>query len=303
VRVIGKIVLAVFGVVCIGASQVKGQQARFEVVSIKPCGNSSDSDSVRVSPDRLQLGCTSVEHLILLAYVVYPGGVPLPRGVNPADVIYDTGASIQNGPSWLRSKRFTVDAKTDAPSTPGQMRGPLMQRVLKQRFKLSLHEESRPMAVYELLQDKAGAKLRPGKEGSCIEMDSTKTPPQASGGKAPPPVCGGFRVSDAGGVDAFHVTTSFLCRPLSNTLDRPVVDNTGLTGTYDFHLDMALSELPIIRGVSRDQPHLADSGVPEAVSPGGSLVGAMRKLGLQLKPAKGTAKVIVIDHIDQPSAN
>jgi uncharacterized protein (TIGR03435 family) len=178
-----------------------------------------------------------------------------------------------------------------------------MQGVLKERFKLRLHEGSRPMAVYELLQDKGGAKLPPAKEGSCFEMDSTKTPQQASGGKAPPPVCGGIRASAAGGVDAFHVTTSDLSRRLSNALGKPLVDRTGLTGAYDVHLEVDINELPMARGLYRSQPQPADSGNLEVGDPSGSVIGAMRKLGLQVKSAKGTAKVIVIDHIELPSAN
>jgi uncharacterized protein (TIGR03435 family) len=183
------------------------------------------------------------------------------------------------------------------------MRGLLMQGVLKERFKLRLHEGSRPMAVYELVQDKGGAKLPPAKEGSCFEMDSTKTPQRASGGKAPPPVCGGIRASAAGGADAFHVTTSDLSRRLSNALDRPVFDKTGLTGAYDVHLEVDINELPMARGLYRNRPQPADSGNLEVGDPSGSVFGAMRKLGLQVKSAKGTAKAMVIDHIELPSAN
>jgi uncharacterized protein (TIGR03435 family) len=64
------------------------------------------------------------------------------------------------------------------------------------------------------------------------------------------------------------------------------------------HLELALEQLPLWRG----QP--ADSSAPEAANPdGGSVFAAMRKLGFQLKSARGAAKVIVIDHIELPSTN
>lgn len=162
------------------------------------------------------------------------------------------------------------------------------------------------MAVYELVPDQAGvAKLKPAQPGSCFEMDATKTPPTAHGGKAPPPICAGFRRSEAGGVDAYHVSIASICRAISNGLNKPVVDKTGLTGLYDVHLEVAFEQLPLFRGMFRNRPQPPDSSVPEAAAPdgGGSVFTAMRKLGFRLQSAKGGAKVIVIDHIELPSAN
>jgi len=259
-----------------------------------------------VSPARLRIGCSTAENSILAAYVVYPGGRPLPRGLSVADALFDAGASVQNGPSWLRSMRFTIEATTKVPTSVEEMRGPLIQRVLNDRFKLRAHEASRDMAVYELVQDKGGAaEFKPAQPGSCFEMDATKTPPTAHGGKAPPPICGGFRRSEAGGVDGYHVTIASICRAVSNGLNKPVVDKTGLTGLYDVHLEVAFEQLPVVRGMFRNRPQPPDSSVSEAADSdgGGSVFAAMRKLGFRLQSAKGVAKVIVIDHIELPSAN
>jgi hypothetical protein len=182
-----------------------------------------------VSPARLRLGCSTAEDLILAAYVVYPGGAPLPRGVNVVDALFRRRGIGSERSSLAPFYAVHNRGYDQGPARVEEMRGQLMQDLLKERFRVRMHEESRPMAVYELAQDKGGARLKPAQPGSCFEMDATKTPPAAHGGKAPPPICGGFRRSEAEGVDAYHATIATICRAVSNGLNRPLVDKTGLT--------------------------------------------------------------------------
>jgi uncharacterized protein (TIGR03435 family) len=225
----------------------------------------------------------------------------LPKGVSGRDVELDAGASVQNAPSWVRSKRFTIDAIANVPSSSAEKLGPLMQTVLKDRFQLRLHEDSRPMQVYELIQSPRGAKLQPAKEGNCIEMDGTKQPPRFSGGR-PPIVCGGCARLDAESVDCFHTTTDYLSRLLSYELQKPVVNKTVLAGLYDVHLDVSIDKLANSwLFLYRQQP--GDWGNPDTSAPGGSVLASMRGLGLQVRSAKGTAKVLVVERIELPSGN
>jgi uncharacterized protein (TIGR03435 family) len=285
-----------------GMSQVKGGPARFEVASIKPSAN-PNSYTLRVQPTRLQINGASIEYLILEAYFSYADGNPLPKGNSAFTILEDMRASLQNAPSWVTSKHFDIRATTNLPVTEPQMLGPLMQDLLQKRFKLRVHEESRIIAAYELVQDKGGAKLQPARDGSCLEMDSTKAPPVASDGKRPPPICGGYRVGEKGGVEAFHISMADLCRRFTAALDKPVVDKTGLTGTYDnVHLDLTMNEVPLFKRMVRTPPP-ADPSKLEAADPSGTIFSAVRKLGLRLQPGKGTAKILVIDHIEPPTAN
>jgi len=273
------------------ASGLKSAGARFDVVSIKPCPNGPGGSSTS-TPDRLRLDCVTVETLVRRAF-----------GFLRADVLpHEAEAAVKGGPSWTRSKRFTIDAKTEKPSTMEEMTGPLLQDVLRERFKLETHEETHPMAAYDLTQGPGGAKLPPAKEGGCFQMGPGKAPPQASGGKAPPPICGGSR-REAPGVGVYGVTMRGFCLTLSRALDRDVIDKTGLPGVYDLHLEMTYEEIipSFMRNTVPTPPSASD--LPEASEPGGTLFGAVRKLGLQLKPGTNLARLIVIDHVQLPDEN
>ncbi len=88
-----------------------------------------------------------------------------------------------------------------------------------------------------------------------------------------------------------------LCRHLSLALGKPLVDKTALTGIFDFHLDITMSELMAAR------THLGPPGSSGTDDTGGSVFTAVRNLGLQIKRSTGAAKVIVVDHIELPSPN
>ena len=289
------------------ASKLRHEGSQFEVVSVKPCTSGSSRNGVRESADSVRIECLTVQDLIRIAYVVYPDGEPAPveYGIPiPRMLPHEAQAALTGGPSWIRSQAFTIEAKAGAPSTQAAMRGPMLQDVLKKRFKLATHEQSHPMAVYELTQSQGGAKLQPAKEGGCYNLFAAGSPPpRPSGGKAPQPICGGYRVSDAGGVDASSFTMRGFCVHLSGTLDRDVIDKTGLGGVYDLHLETTLRELEPAEMRMRQRPPPAESNTPEATDPGGSVSTALRRIGLLLKPGTRAAKQIVIDHVERPDEN
>src|SRR5918996_1645005 len=74
---------------------------------------------------------------------------------------------LDGGPSWVRSDRYEVDARAEGTATFEQMR-PMLQSLLADRFKLTLHRETRQLPVYDLLPAKDGLKMAPMKEGSCV---------------------------------------------------------------------------------------------------------------------------------------
>jgi uncharacterized protein (TIGR03435 family) len=208
---------------------------------------------------------------------------------------------IKGSAAWVNSDRYTIDAKAEGPTTPEMMRGPMMQALLEERFKLKIHRESKAVPVYELTVAKGGPKLQPHQEGNCIPRDKLALP--TPGKKVPHRLCGGL-----GGPDVLGTTIAHFCRNLSNISDRDVIDKTGLAGMFD--LNFNLPPLPPPVDVT---PGLGD---PAAPGPLNTLERASRnserfaqyqralsKLGLKLEPAQGSGVFLVIDHVEKPSGN
>jgi uncharacterized protein (TIGR03435 family) len=91
-----------------------------------------------------------------------------------------------------------------------------------------------------------------------------------------------------------------LARGLTRLLDREVIDRTGIAGVFDMRLELSTSDMfpRVPRGTSD-----ADGALSAADPQGLTVFGAMDKLGLKLTSAKGTVKILVIDHVERPSKN
>jgi uncharacterized protein (TIGR03435 family) len=283
---------------------------KFEVASIKPC-KGEPTGQVHTSPGRLSFECSSVDDLIHGAFVMFAHGpfwrripgiiVPIPS-VSPGEL----SLPIKGSSGWVQSERFTIDAKAPTATAEDLMRGPMMQQLLMDRFKLRIHREPAEVPVYELTVAKGGPRLQAAKSGNCIQQTPGGAPPDRPKGQpAPTPFCGGFgRSLNGAGVDSYGVTMPYLCLMLSMSMDGDVIDKTSLSGTFDIHLDMTLAELGFgLRGTHpATAPTDSPTGAP-AMDPGGTLIDAVRKLGLQLRPAKKRVDAIVIDHVERPTAN
>jgi uncharacterized protein (TIGR03435 family) len=173
-----------------------------------------------------------------------------------------------------------------------------LQTLLEDRFKLKLHPETKETSVYDLTIAKGGSKLQLTPPGTCTPLNLSKTRP------APTPDqkwCSwretrpgrrtgtGISITDPPGV-AFQG----LAGQLSNILDKPVIDQTGLTGLFDIHLEWTPEDTT---------PNPADSGLPPSETAPSIFTAVREQLGLELKPAKGPVTVLVIDSVDRPSDN
>ena len=296
-KIIAMLVIACLGASATGWAGQAGQAApkpkregpRFEVVSVKPCLNSYYGGD-RSTQGRMHLECFTVENMVTMAF---KGSSILP---------HELQALVKGGPAWVKSRRFVVEATIERPPS-GDSGAPSILDVLRERFGLKFHEETQIEAMYDLIQSPGGAKLRPAKEGGCTQLNGAGGPPQDSRGQVPSRICGGFSRSPGGGVDANGITMRDLCLRMSSLLDRDVYDATGLRGVYDIHLDATLDALSPYRARGAVAPPASDGAIPEASEPGGSAVTALHKLGLQLKPSKRPARLIVIDQVELPSAN
>jgi uncharacterized protein (TIGR03435 family) len=278
--------IAAFGApVAIGIAGAAGIMPKFEAVSIEPC-EAFSRRPLPDSPGRLQPGCTTVERLIQQAYGVFANG----HG-NPLSSVTVTG-----GPAWTKSNFYKIDAKAAGRPSHATMNGPMLEALLEDRFKLKIHREIREVPIYTLSATKSGPTLQPF-QGSCVAWDFDNPPAHPA---APALRCGRGDIT-SNGVDLDAATMADLRYFFLVTLDRPVIDNTGMAGRFNFHLDLPTEALGFFR---RAHGSSATSD-PATPPPDASLISAIKiavkKLGLNLEPTTGPGEFIVIDRVERPS--
>ena len=279
---------AVFSVLLEAQSVPPAATPKFDVVSIKTCkpGTARGGDS---SPGRLHIGCgrlagTDNTGLIQVAYNRYASGQLTSYGVIP----------IEGGPDWIHSETFEIDAKSDGHPSIQMMEGPMMQKILEDRFKLKIHREIRQGPVYELVLGKGSPKLKPHQEGSCIPVALGRSlPPLASGQHYCRNLVSPSSVNFEGG------TLSMFTGLLNLILDRPVIDKTGITNYFEIQLKFSPDDSAPSRQSAADPGSLA-TVTPDAP---GIFQAIQEQLGLKLVPTKGPTDVLVIDHIQRPTEN
>jgi uncharacterized protein (TIGR03435 family) len=281
----------------------------WEVVSIKPCapsdaggkagGRGGGGGAQGASPDRLNMNCGPVKNLIRLAYVTYATGHFNPLLRTP----------IEGGPASLDSERYQIIAKAEGVPEQDMMRGPMLQALLEDQFKLKIRHETREVAAYALTVAKNGPKLQAFEEGSCRVLDFSNPPPPPEPGQRPLPICGlAMRRRSGTNVSWELHGASFddLSRALGGDLDRIVVNKAGVAGRFDFHLEFAPDEttagLNALR-VAGGEPAFPQ---PSASDPAGApsiFTAIQEQLGLKLESAKGPREFLIIDRAEKPSEN
>jgi uncharacterized protein (TIGR03435 family) len=245
------------------------------------------------SPGSLQMNCTTLDSLIQTAYVNFANGVSF----SPQEL------EIEGGPDWIRSDQYDLAAKVGGNAHVAQMRGPMLQKLLEDRFQLKIHRETKEGAVYTLTVAKTGLKLRPTKEGSCVPWDPDHGPPAAVPGQPKP--CRDFKPEMSRAtvtVEAHGMTIADFFEAFSNFfLRQPVIDKTGLAGPFDFHVEFS-RDLGL--GVGGGKKGGSGDPAPPAESYGPSVPAALQdQLGLKIAPGKGPVQFLVIDHVERPSEN
>lgn len=186
---------------------------------------------------------------------------------------------IAGGPAWIQTDGYDVSAKTTQGATSDQDFKAMMRQLLKERFALRVHSETRDTRVYALMPAKGGLKLPDATPIPCF-----------TGSKNPPPGvtvgCGAMSVTPES-IANEKISMTWLAGVLGGLLGRPVIDRTGFTGSFKINLEFA-STAP-----DRD----VDSTKP-------SIFAALQdQLGLRLESEKGTEQVLVIDHVERPTEN
>ena len=296
----GILALAVPLVVGLGSASAQQQSpaapasARFEVASVKPAKppvSGAPRKSAARSPGRAYYAQVSLSSLLAEAY-----------GVEPDRVV---------GPGWMSGEYYSVAATMPPKSTQAQYRT-MLQNLLAERFAVSLHHEERQYSAYQLTVAPGGPKLQKSEgefvvpEGDPIAQIQHPLPTDKDGFIILPP---GLHHVATMGNPAVHCSftfesmadfADFLRLPLipladGDASEKPrLVDRTGLTGAYDFHLLFART-MPAAQAGS---PTPANE-MPAAADPGGApdLFTALEKqLGLKLsRGGKVTLDMIVVD--------
>ena len=277
---------------------------RFEVASIRQCkdGSAGRGDqkmgapggSPKVSPGHLNTGCALLASKPPTAALIQRVYGRLGLGRPPA---LGSSVPISGGPEWLYSDYYVINAETSSLASEEMMEGTMLQALLEERFKLRVHHTSVPIPVYALTVAKGGPKLRAVAEASCTPPDYSTWPmPHLPPGKH-------YCVSrGAGGrkgpntvIDQEISTVDYFTKLLSLVLDRPVVDKTGLKGTYSFQIEFLIDQ---------STPGVGPGFGPDVdVPPAGSIFSVIQQLGLKLEPARGERDTLVIDHVERPSEN
>lgn len=225
----------------------------WEVVTVKRTDPAENNASVRMDGREFVMTNRSVETLLLIGYSVHK-------------------KQIVNAPDWIRTERWDIKGIPDVPGQPSlrQMQA-LARKVLTERFGLVTHTEQREMDVYALTVAKSGEKMTPSAgdpNGLPDENDSEN---------------GGVRTMRAANISIgeFALIMKFF-------MDRPVVDETGLAGRYDFQLRWTFDDSRV---------------APDSNAPPGLFTAIQEQLGLKLEATKARTDVLVLDAVKRPSAN
>ncbi len=188
---------------------------------------------------------------------------------------YDTPPFQINGPAWLNQDRFDVLAKAEAGGDEMHLRL-MLRNLLADRFGLKTHAERKEMQVYSLTLGKGGPKFQESKD------------------EGPP-------VFDRGGpttLTAHRVTMKDLAVQISEPLNRPVIDETGIAGRYEIKIDVS----GYMQAAAGGEGKGGGEGQIDVMSV--LFTGLQEQLGVKLESKKATVDILVVDHLEKaPTEN
>ena len=233
--------------------KVSAAEVTFEVASIRPSPPGTQMTiGIELRHGRLRGSNVTLRQIIASAY-----------GVTDPLIL---------GPDWLNKYRFDILAKSPDGVPDTEMR-PMLQSLLKERFQLAVHRETRKMSAYDLVIAKGGPKM-------AVYPAPANSVPLSSGS----PMMRGA------------ITMAQLSQGISRVVGKPVFDRTGLTERYDLLLSFA--------PLSLETGNVSNNGRSDLGGAPDLFTAVQEQLGLKLEPEKEGVEVIIVDHIEQsPSAN
>ncbi|WP_263358074.1 TIGR03435 family protein [Acidicapsa ligni] len=244
-------------------TKTNGKLPEFDVASIRPSGPKDN---------------------IINALLTYPGGRILARGCTLQYLVMEAfhlqEFQISGGPNWIRDERFEIEAKPPVSSAsfksnpamiklpPNDEQRQMLQALLIDRFQLKFHRENKEGKIFVLTANDKHLKLQAPRDkneypwaGNIVDGDP-----------------------DSSGLRGTNISMPQLAERLTAWLEHPVVNQTGLTGSFDFEF----------------QTGDKDTSSSDVAS---TIITSLKGIGLNLKEAKGPVEAVVIDSVQQPSAN
>jgi bla regulator protein blaR1 len=233
----------------------------------------------------------SLGSYIALAYKFLPAGV-------------QSEAVFSRLPKWAKTELFTIEAKAPITHPSKDQMRLMMQSLLAERFNLVVHYETHDLPVIALVlasPGKLGFRLRPHSQGP--PCDARIPPVDRNSSKIPEvwrPVCGDFQMLDwtnntvilGSRNTTIEMLVDFL--PALLELNRPVVDQTGLTGKFDYEVNFTPPWKMPKEQSPGTQLDLTGPTFSEALK---------NQLGLKLKSTRASIQTLVIDRVEHPSPN
>ena len=242
------------------------QRPEFEVTSVRENTNNGPSDLSRPrrSGQLFIMNNTRIFALVNYAYDI--------------TATYQVDGYERFAESW---KWYDINARIPDGATDEQVKL-MVQSLLEDRFKFKTHREKRQITQYALVVDKDRAKLSPATEGPMeLTIEGRVFKPGAG-------TCGVSLWKEGARWACHAVSIDKIVATAGQMMKAPVVDRTGLNGSYDVNVRFITDE----RRRDPDAPF------------GPSFEEALREeLGLRLEKGKGEIEVLVIDHMEKPSEN
>ena len=228
-----------------------GADPDWEVVTVRPSDPNARNDSFDVRGRHVVIENQPVEMMLMMAY-----------GMQKNQIV--------GAPEWVRTEHFDVDGVPDVEGKPNLLQfQSMVRKLLAERFGLKVHHEQREMPVFALMVANGGTKI------AKSTGDPNGLPREDGEG-------GNVRTCQFA-----NTSMADLALYLLLDVDRPIVDQTGLHGRFDFQLKW-----------SRDESSTADPNAPP-----GLFTAIQEQLGLKMEAVKAQADVLVVDHVEWPGAN
>jgi uncharacterized protein (TIGR03435 family) len=233
----------------------------FEVATIKPSKPDQPGKMFRVQGRRFKTVNTTLNDMISFAY-----------GVHSKQVI--------GAPAWADTDKFDIDAEPDGEGAPNDKQWKtMMKKLIVERFKLKFHQDKRELSVYVLSVSKTGQKM------TKSEGDPDGLP--------------GLWFQQLGNLNVRNANMAdFSGLMQSAVLDRPVLDQTGIVGRWDFTLKWTPDDSQFSGFGARIPPPTDAANAPPNL-----YTAIQEQVGLKLEATKAPADVMVIDELEKPSDN
>ena len=261
-------------------SRLTAQAPAFDVASIKPNITAGDSAIQARANGRLDATNIPLRSLILRAYAIHE-------------------SQLIGAPGWIVTERFDLDARVDTTPAGGpEALMPLLRTLLSERFRLRVHHEMRELPAFVLTvarrDRRLGSQIRPTQVDCTKPNQLTVDQIRAQARDGWPPCGMTYTVqyvaqAATGFANRMRVRRSGMsmkdfATALQTSVDRPVVDGTGLEGRFDAEYSFATAS-DIAAGIAGNQPLL--------------LVALEEQLGLKLEAQRTAVPVIVIDSVER----